>query len=102
MAVSSAQVSVGTTATLVASGETRESIYPPGHPSEEQRSVSVLLKRPGTPVDVYIGGAAVTTANGFLWAAAEPPLEITLEPGEDLYAVVASGTQAVHRLRMGP
>lgn len=101
MAVSSAQITVATSATLLASGELREGLYPPGHPSEEGRSISVLLKRPGMPVDVYVGGPGVTTASGYLWAASEPPLQLVLEPGEDIYGVVATGTQVVHRLRMG-
>jgi hypothetical protein len=101
MAVSSSQVSVGTSATLVASGEIRDSIYPPGHPTEENRTVSVRIKRPAGTTDVYIGGPGVTTASGYLWGGSEAPLDLILEPGEVLYAVVATGTQAVHVLRVG-
>jgi hypothetical protein len=55
---------------------------------------TVVLGPPG-------GGGALTTANGARWNLASGPLSIDLEPGEQLTAIVASGTVAVDIVSAG-
>ena len=90
MAVASAQVSVTTTATEVATplGDT-------GGAGQD-----VLVKNPTGGATVYLGGSGVTTSNGFpLEAGAAVTARIF---GDDiLYGRVASGTQTVYVLRVG-
>lgn len=84
MAVSSAQVTVGTSATLLASD------------SGINIGLQVTLKNKGAAV-VFIGPAGVTTGNGYELAVGEV-LPRDLGPGEELYGVVATATQPVHVL----
>jgi hypothetical protein len=44
---------------------------------------------------VYIGDSTVTTANGFPVAKHAAPIQGALGPGQDLWAVVASGTETI-------
>jgi hypothetical protein len=75
---------VTTTRSLVASGGTTVN------------SKSVAVQVPVTGVVVYVGGADVTTANGFEVAlGATISVDLT---GDELWAVVASGTQTVRVL----
>lgn len=89
MALTHAQVSVGTTATLLsATGAGRD-------------GQTVLVQNPTTGQSVYIGGTGVTTASyGFLLLAGTA-FSIELQDGEGIYGVVASSTQAVGVIRQG-
>lgn len=89
MTVLAASVTVAATATLLSSG-TDDNAY--GH--------SVLLKVPTGGATVFLGGAGVTAAAGFPAAAGEP-YTFDLAPGDALYGIVASGSQAVNVLRTG-
>lgn len=98
MAISHAIVSVGTTATLLSATET-----------DDRRGQSLLIQNPSTAVDVYIGGAGVTTLSyGHIIKASSATsgnplnaLAMDLDRGEAVYAVVAAGTQNVNVLRLG-
>lgn len=48
----------------------------------------------GTAEDIYIGGSAVTAANGY--PIGEGALTMLLGPGDDLYAVAGSGTPSIN------
>jgi len=89
MALTHAQVSVGTTATLLsATGAGRD-------------GQTVLVQNPTTGQSVYIGGTGVTTASyGFLLLAGTA-FAIELQDGEGIYGVVASSTQTVGVIRQG-
>lgn len=84
MALASAQISVGTTATLIA---------PPALSGPTTTPADMLLKNK-SGVDVFLGKANVTTANGFALGAGET----FASAGEPLYGIVASGTATVHVL----
>jgi hypothetical protein len=89
MALTHAQVSVGTTATLLsATGAGRD-------------GQTVLVQNPTNGQSVYIGGTGVTTASyGFLLLAGTA-FAIELQDGEGIYGVVASSTQTVAVIRQG-
>lgn len=89
MAVSSAPVTVTTTATLLSAAET-----------DGDARLSLLLKVPTGGATVFLGGSGVTTATGFPAAAGEP-YAFDLAPGDALYGIVAASTQAVNVLRTG-
>jgi hypothetical protein len=44
---------------------------------------------------VYIGDSTVTVANGFPIAKHAAPIQGALGPGQDLWAIVASGTETI-------
>jgi hypothetical protein len=89
MALEHAQVSVGTTATLLSSA------------SAGRDGQTVLVQNPTSGVNVYVGGAGVTTSSyGYLLQAGSA-FAIDLQGGESIYAVVASSTQAVGVIRQG-
>lgn len=75
----STRVTVGTTATLLASQI--------GHIRDEQ----VRLKNTGAAT-VFLGSSDVTTSTGFDLTAGEEPAEYTLEAGDTLYGIVVTGT----------
>lgn len=76
----SAQVSVGTTATLVVDAD------------NQNRTVLLhALSNTG----VYYGASNVTTSTGFLHEKDDGPLEVFVPIGETLYGIVASGTETV-------
>jgi hypothetical protein len=89
MALAHAQVSVGTTATLLSSA------------SAGRDGQTVLVQNPAGGVNLYIGGTGVTTASyGYLLIGGSA-FAIDLQDGEGLYGVVTTGTQAVGVLRQG-
>lgn len=88
MAVQPDQVAVGTTATELTTA-----------PTDTVAGQSLAIRNKGT-ASVYLGGAGVTTGNGFELAAGES-LSVDLAEGERLYAIAASGTVPVHVLRTG-
>lgn len=76
----SAQISVGTTATLVVDSDNiNRTIY-----------LHAL-----TNTAVYYGGASVTTTTGFIHEKDDGPLELVIPINEKLYAVVSTGTETV-------
>jgi hypothetical protein len=94
MAVTSKQVSVGTTATLIFTADT------------DGNNVFITMADTGS---VYLGGPGVTISTGMLLehpgggggggggghSAIQPPLEIKLGAGEALYGVTGTGTEVV-------
>lgn len=50
---------------------------------------------------IEVGGPDVTTAGGFTIAASTGTLELSLGPGDDLWAVAAAGTPTVRLLVTG-
>jgi len=60
----------------------------------------IVVKHTTSGSTVYIGGADVTSANGWPLAA-DDPLEIDLGAQEQLYAVTASGTVTVYVMGVG-
>lgn len=59
----------------------------------------VVVAVPAGGVTVFVGGASVTAAAGFPVAAGSS-LSVDLDNGEQLFGVVASGSQAVNVLQV--
>jgi hypothetical protein len=76
----SAQVSVGTTATLLAAADNIN---------------RVIYVHALSNTSIYLGGSNVTTSNGFIFEKDDGYLEIVIPIGETLHAVVATGTETV-------
>ena len=93
MAVSSAWVTVTTTATRLDTDETEV-----GH-----NGMSLVVQVPSTATQtVWLGGSDVDpAANGYPKTAGSEVAVNELGPNEHLYARVASGTQLVYVLRTG-
>lgn len=62
---------------------------------------TINVQNPTGGVDVYLGGAGVTTTDYGYLLKAETSFSIELQDDEKLYAVVASGTQTVNVIRQG-
>jgi hypothetical protein len=63
--------------------------------------VTGILKNLTASASVYLGGDnTVTDTTGFAWDSTDGPLQLSLAPGEQLYARLASGatSQVIHRL----
>jgi len=89
MAISHAQVSVGTTATLLSLAV------------QGRNGSTVLVQNPSGGANVFIGGAGVTTTSyGYLLTGGSA-FAIDIENGEAIYGVVASSTQTVGVIRQG-
>ena len=84
MAVSSSQVSGGTSATLIFSD------------AGGMAGFQVTLKNKGAAA-VFLGPSGVTTGNGYELAANDV-LTRECAPGEEIFGIAASGSQAVHVL----
>jgi hypothetical protein len=78
----SAQVSVGTTATLLVAASTFDQ--------------TVWIHNSGGAI--YIGASNVTTANGFKLDT-DDKMELPVGDNEGLYGIVASGTNTVYVLK---
>jgi hypothetical protein len=89
MAVSSGQISVGTTPVLLTVADT-DSVY--------GSAIAVRVPSAAT-APIFLGPAGVTTTSGFELAVGASAT-VTLGGGESLYAVAASA-QTVHVLRTG-
>lgn len=89
MAVSSAQVTVGTSATLLSAAD-----------GDSIAGQSLYVSNAG-PTAVVLGPSGVTATTGFTIASGVNFGPIELGTGEALYGIVASGTQAVGVLRTG-
>jgi hypothetical protein len=59
---------------------------------------SILIQNQG-PLSVYIGGASVTTANGWELAL-KSSIEFAMSESQTLYAIAASGTHNVRILEV--
>ena len=88
MALQSAAVTVAATATVLSTA------------AGDREGHRVLILNPSGGVTVYVGGADVSTANGYP-VASGGTLSLALEVGEIVYGIVATGTQAVNVLRSG-
>jgi hypothetical protein len=89
MAISHAQVSVGTAAVLISAGVA-------GRDGQ-----TVLIQNPSGGAAIYLGAANVTsTVYGYALNAGTD-FAIDLQDNESLFAVAASGTQTVNILRQG-
>lgn len=86
MAVSSAQITMGATRTLITRADT-------------DGCVVYVHNRTGTVV--YVGGADVTAANGMGIDSAAGPVRMTLDATDTLYGITASGTPDIQVLRIG-
>lgn len=90
MAVTSIATTVSTTATLIAT-----------HTDSSKRSLSVLVRCNGGKT-IYVGGSGVDSTAGTDVANNED-LSLNLGPGEDLYAVVTTGTTSIKVItNLGP
>lgn len=90
MAINASRVTVGTTATALATESAS---------SGTGSSGLFLLYNRGT-VSVFIGGSGVTTTAGFEVDAGETVSALEVALGETLYGIVASGTCRVDVLRL--
>lgn len=89
MAVTAAQVSVGTTAVELS-----------GTGADTVSGQSLVIKNKGTTASVFLGGSnAVTTGSGFQ-VEVDSSVAVDLGPGEQLWGIAASA-QTVHVLRAG-
>lgn len=91
MAIETFRATVGTTATL---------LY--AHPKSEDvagdytsKAVDLCRTDPPPTKTVYVGGSAVSTTTGVRWSATPGVWHFDLEPGEALYAIVATGTEPI-------
>ena len=88
MAIKSAVVSVTTSATQLNAPD-----------ADSQAGESVVIYNAGAS-SIFLGGSAVTAAAGFPLAAAAT-IAITLDGGENIYAITASGTISTNVLTQG-
>lgn len=95
MAVSSAQVSVGTTAVKITGTDTGDT---PGQ-------VVYLAALAGNSASIFVGPLGVTSSTGYPIAAgvAFPSngAGLSLGAGEDLYAISTAAAQTLNVLRLG-
>jgi hypothetical protein len=63
---------------------------------------AILINASTTPATVVLGGSTVTASTGARWiVGVGSVLRVTLEPGESIYGIVASGTQDIDVLVSG-
>lgn len=89
MAIETAAVTVATTATALAAGG-----------GEGRGSITTITVKPAASgsAEVYVGPSDVTTATGLPLGGG---ISFSLNVGESLYGIVASGTVAVRVLEHG-
>ena len=75
------QATVGTSATPIV-------------PANPNRKAATIVLKGTAPVETFIGGAGVTTANGCP-VPAIAGASITIETGAAIYGIVAAGSQVV-------
>lgn len=92
MAVVSAAVTVAATATQLAAPTAPTTTF-----GGTRNKIGASVQVPSGGSTVYVGGPDVTTANGYA-VAAGTAVSIDLAPGDVLYGIVASSTQAVRVL----
>jgi hypothetical protein len=89
MSVQSAQITVGTAATLLSAAET-----------DTPAGARLVVRNSSATTSVFLGGAGVTASTGLELPSATQ-LPWTLDLGEALYAAVVVGTVVVHVLQGG-
>jgi hypothetical protein len=89
MPISHSRISVGTEATKLTNDY------------DGRSGQTINVQNPSGGVNVYLGGANVTTTDYGYLLGASTSFSVELQTGEKLYAVVASGTQTVNVLRQG-
>lgn len=100
MAIAATRPAVTTSATLVAANTLADDTTL--MPVHDWARRSFLVKNMTGTASVFLGTSGVTAAApAFEWAVADGPLMIDLEPGEELYGIVAATTQTLHVLRQG-
>lgn len=96
MAVVSSAVIVGTTPTeLTVSGGSDGDTFGTNAPGS-----GLAVDNIDGTATVYVGGADVTTSNGYPVRAGRDT-SFDFEQGERMFAIVASGTQTIRTLRLG-
>lgn len=88
MAINSKIVSVTTTAGQLNSAD-----------ADSQAGESVVIYNAGT-ASIYLGGSAVTSAAGFPLGGSAT-IALTLDGGENIFAITASGTVSTNVLTQG-
>lgn len=89
MAVGHERVSVGVTATVV------------GDAGRDRDGFTLIVQNPAGGASVFLGGPGVTTTDYGYEVVSGGDVGVELLQGEELYAVVASGTVTVNTLRVG-
>lgn len=90
MAFAGAQVAVSTTPALLSASTDTDNV--------SGQSVGIIT----CDVDIYLGGTnSITSSSNSAKLPAGTPYSTTLQPGESLYAVTASGTGTAHVTRQG-
>lgn len=89
MAVGHERVSVGTTATKLGDAE------------RDRDGFTIMVQNPSGGASLYIGGTGVTTTSYGYEVVAGAEVGVELQRDEELYGVVASGSQTVNVLRIG-
>lgn len=96
MAVAATRPVVGTTATLIASNPAAE--------FADFSTRAFAVKNATASAPVFLGDDTVTPESGFEWAVTDGPLEIDLEPSEELWGIIspdAPAPQLLHVLGHG-
>ena len=94
MAFAATRPAVTTSATKIAENTST-------HASDGE-AVSFLVKNATGTAAVFLGADnTVAAANGFQWDTADGSLSVDLEPGEQLWGIVAATTQTLHVLKQG-
>lgn len=91
MAVSSASVTVSTSATALNQADTDDN---PGKTGQ-----SILVRNVGANT-IYLGGSGVTTVNGYPLGVGSD-VAVQLAPNETLYGIVAASTESARVLVQG-
>lgn len=97
MAITASRPDVTTAATLIAQNTA-------GDPGEgDYRSARFVIKNVTSTASLFLGPSGVTSSTGVQWDPADGSLSFELEPGESLYAILASAqpTQTLHVLKGG-
>lgn len=89
MAVTHQRISVGTTATQLTLD------------SDGKDGQTINVQNPTGSVNVFLGGAGVTTSSYGYQLAVGSDFSIQLDDDEKLFAVIATGTQIVNIIRQG-
>lgn len=98
MAIETFQRSVTTAASLLYVHATTASS---SHEDYSAKRVA-LINVSASPTTVYLGPTGVTTSTGARWIIeAGRTLSVSIEPGESLYAILASGTQSIDVITSG-
>ena len=91
------------TATVTDDAAVAIATNPAGAAGTSDLTRQVILRNVTATATIYLGDSDVTDSDGFPWDAADGPFSCPLEPGEVLYARLASGggDQSIRALRMG-